>query len=87
MKTVQEFIYLDDRVSSGGGCEVAVTATTICGWVMPRLCGELLYGSRFPLRLKWDVYMTYVNPAILHESKAWNMEERWEFYAGQRDTW
>ena len=28
-----EFTHLGDRVSAGGGCEVAVTARTRCGWV------------------------------------------------------
>ena len=32
MKTVQEFTYLGDRVSAGGGCEAAVIARTRCGW-------------------------------------------------------
>ena len=33
METVREFTYLGDRVSAGGGCEVAVTARTRCWWV------------------------------------------------------
>ena len=42
METVSEFTYLGDRVGAGGGCEVAVTARTRCGWVMFKECGELL---------------------------------------------
>ena len=34
-----------------------------------RECGELLYGSRFPLRLKGAVYKSYVRPAILYGSE------------------
>ena len=52
VKTVSEFTYLSDRVSAGGGCEPAVTARTRSGWVKLRECGELLYGRRFPLKLK-----------------------------------
>ena len=52
MKTVSEFTYLGDRVSASGGCEAAVTAITGCGLVKVRECGELLYGRRFPLKLK-----------------------------------
>ena len=53
VETVMEFTYLGDRVSEGGGYEAAVTSRAICGWVELRECGELLYGRRFPLKLKW----------------------------------
>ena len=43
-------------VSAGGGCEADGTVTTRCGWVKLRECGELLYGRRFPLKLKGAVY-------------------------------
>ena len=70
VETVKEFTYLCDRVSTGGGCEAAVTARR-CWWVMFRECGELLYGRRFPLWLKWTVYKSYVRPAILYGCEAW----------------
>ena len=75
VETVREFTYLGDRVSAGGGCEAAVTARTRCGWVKFMECGELLYGRRFPLRLKGAVYKSYVTPAILYGSEAWCMKE------------
>ena len=53
METVQEFTYLGDTVSAGGGCEAAVTARTRCEWGTLRECGELLFGRRFPLKMKW----------------------------------
>ena len=31
METVKEFSNLDDRINSGGGCEVAVTSSIIIG--------------------------------------------------------
>ena len=37
-------------------------------------CGELLYG-RFPLRLKWSVYQSYVGPAMLYGNEAWCLKE------------
>ena len=74
-------------MSAGGGCE-DVTARTRCGWVKFRKCGELLYGRRFPLRLKGAVYKRYIGPAMLYGSDAWcQMEMRWEFYEGQDDPW
>ena len=31
VETAREYAYFGDRVSAGGGCEAAVTATTRCG--------------------------------------------------------
>ena len=75
VETVQEFAYIGDRVSAGGGCEAAVTARTRCGWVKFRECSELLYGRRFPLWLKLAVYESYVRPAMLYGSEAWCLKE------------
>ena len=66
VKTVSEFTYLGNRVSASGGCQTAVTARTRCGWVKFRECGKLLYGRRFPIRLKGAVYESYIRPAILY---------------------
>ena len=52
VETVKEFTYVGDKMSAGGGCEVDVTARTRCGWVEFMVCGALLCGRRFPLRLK-----------------------------------
>ena len=38
-------------------------------------CGKLLYGRRFPLRLKGAVYKSEVRPAILYGSEAWCLKE------------
>ena len=47
VETVREFTYLCDRVSAGGGCEVAVTARKGCEWVEYMECGGFLYGKYF----------------------------------------
>ena len=74
VETVREFTYLGDSVS--GGCKAAVTSRTRCGWVMFWECGEfLLYGRRFPLRVKWAVYRSYVRLAILYGNEAWCLKE------------
>ena len=75
VETVRKFTYLGERVSAGGGYEAAVTAGTICGWVRCRECGEMLYGRRFPLRLKGAVNKSYVRSAILYGSEAWCLKE------------
>ena len=75
VETVSKFAYLSDRVSAGGGREAAVTAITRCGWVKLRECGELLYGRRFPLRLKGAVHKSYVRPDILYKNEEWRLKE------------
>ena len=75
METVEEYTHLVDRVSAVGGCEAAVTVRARCGWVKFRECGELMYGMRFPIRLKRAVYRSYVRPALLHGSEAWCLKE------------
>ena len=67
VEAVGAFTYLGDMVSAGGGCEAARER---CGWVKFRECGELLYGRRFPLRLKGAIYESYVRPAMLYGSEA-----------------
>ena len=52
----KEFVYLGGWLSAGVEYEAAVTARTGCWLVKFWQCGELLYGRRFPLRLKWAVY-------------------------------
>ena len=75
VETVREFKYLDDRVNACGGCEAVVTAGTRRTWAKPREYGELLYGRRFPLKLKGAVYMSYVRPAMLYGSEARCLKE------------
>ena len=43
----------------------------ICGLVKCRECGELLYGRKFPLKMKVAVYKSYVRPKILNGSEVW----------------
>ena len=76
METVREFTYHGDRVSACEGCEAAVIARTRCVLAKFRECGQLLYGRRFPLKLKGTVYKSYVKPAILYGSEAWCLKER-----------
>ncbi|XP_006813953.1 uncharacterized protein LOC102807557, partial [Saccoglossus kowalevskii] len=75
VETVKEFTYLGDKVSVGGGCEVAVTARARFAWVKFRECGELLYGKRFPLEMKGIVYKSCVRSALLYGSETWCLSE------------
>ena len=62
-------------MNAGGGCGVALTARTTCGWVNIRECSDLLYEKIFPLYLKGSVYKSYVRPAILYGSEGWCLKE------------
>ena len=75
VETVSELQYLGDRVSVSGGCEAVVTSMPGCGWVKFMECSELLYGRRFPLRLKGTVYKSYVGAAILYVSEECCLKE------------
>ena len=75
VKAIQELTYFCDSISAGGGYEAAVPARTRCGWVKIRECVELLYGRRFPLRLKGAVCGKYVRPTILYGSEVWCLKE------------
>ena len=52
-----------------------MTASSRCGWVMFRECGELLHGRRFPLMLYGAFYESYVMPALLYRSEASCLKE------------
>ena len=52
-----------------------MTARTRCGWGKLRECDELLYGRRFPLKLKGSDYGSYVRPAILYGSETWCLKD------------
>ena len=74
-ETVNEFCYLEDRLNTSGSCEAAVTARVRIGWVRFRECGELLFGNRFPLKMKGKVYRCCVRSAILYGSETWCQKE------------
>ena len=80
VEAVIGFRYLGDNVSESGGCEAAVTARAICGWVWLRECCELLYRKMFPLKLKGAIYWSYVWPSVLEGSEAWCLKESKMFF-------
>ena len=68
----------------GSGAEEQLCNTVETVRVKFRDGSELLYGRRFPLRLKGAIYMSYVRSAILHGSEAWYLMES---EMGMRDPW
>ena len=71
VETMNRFRYLGDRLNASGGCEAAVTARLRIGWLRIRECGELLFGNRFPLRMKGKACHCCAKSAILYGSEAW----------------
>ena len=60
VKTVKGFCYLGDRLSASRECEAAVTAKTRLGWRKFREFEEILFGKTFTLRIKRNIYKSYV---------------------------
>ena len=75
VETVNGFCYLGDRIYASGGSEAAVTARIRIDWVGFRECRELLFGNRFPLKMKGKVYGYSVRSAILYGSETWCLKE------------
>ena len=66
----RELACLDDRVSAGGGGEIAGTAITRRWWAKLRESSDLLHGSRFSVKLKGAAHKSYLRQAILYGSEA-----------------
>ena len=75
VETVNGFCCLGDRLNASGGCEAAVTARVKIGWIRLMDCGDLLRGSRFPLKMKGIVYDCCIRSAILYGSEALCLKE------------
>ena len=62
------------------------TARTKCGWVKHRECDKLLYGKKFPVKLKCKVHKNCVKQSILGRSATWCLKEsKMEICDGQKD--
>ena len=73
--TVNGFCYLGDRLNSSGGCDATVIARIRIDWARFRECCELLFGNRFPLRMKSKVYCCCIRSAIKYGSEPWCLKE------------
>ena len=74
-KPYGELTYLGAKVSAGGGCEAAVTAKSRCVRVKLMKSHEMLYGRRFPPKLKGSVYKSHLSPSIPYGSEAQCLKE------------
>ena len=60
---------LDDRKNASGGYEAAATARAKFVWIKFRKCGEILYGRKFSLKMKENIYKTCVRSPMLYCSE------------------
>ena len=72
---IKSFCYLGDRLNASGGSEAAVTPRTRIGWIKLRICGELLHGRKFSLKVKGKMYQSCVISAMLYGSETWYLRE------------
>ena len=73
LKVVDKFCYLGDRLSTGGGCEVAcrTRAMCACGKFMELL--PLLALRGVSLKIKGKIYSACVQSVMLYGSQNWGI--------------
>ena len=71
LEAVQEFCYLGDMLSAGGGCELAAVTRCKNAWGMFRQLLPLLTNRNVPLVTRGRVYSTCVRSVMLHAAEIW----------------
>ena len=84
METVYKFCNLGGRLNSSGGCKAVVTARVRISWIRFKKSRELLFGNRFPLKMKGKVYRCCIRSAILYRSGAWCLKKNEKAILGKR---
>ena len=73
-EVVQEFCYLGDMLSAGGGCELAAITRCKCAWGKFRQLLPLLTNRHLPLLTRGKVYASCVRSVMLHAAETWAMK-------------
>ena len=71
LEVVHEFCYLGDMLSSGGGCELAVTVRCRTAWGKFRELLPVLTNRHLPLTSRGRVYSTCIRSVMLHGAETW----------------
>ena len=74
-ETVQQFCYLGDMLSSGGGAEASSITRTRCAWKKFRELLPILSSRTFSLKKKGSFYEACVRPVLLYGSETWPVKE------------
>ena len=71
LEMVASFCYLDDMLSAGGGCEIAVTNRVKTAWKKFRELLPVLTSHHLSYKTCGHVYSSCVRSAMLHASETW----------------
>ena len=74
LEVVPEFCYLGDKLSAGGGCELAAITRCKCAWGKFRQLLPLLTNRHLPLLTRGKVYSSCVRSVMLHAAETWAMK-------------
>ena len=74
-EAVQQFCYLGDMLSAGGGDEASLVTHTRCAWKKFRLLLPIVSSRTFSLKKKGSFYQACVRPVLLYGSKTWPVKE------------
>ena len=73
--TAQQFCYLGDMLSAGGGAEASSVTGTRCAWKTFCELLPILFSRTFSLKKKGSFYKACVRPVLLYGSKTWPVKE------------
>ena len=68
---VNEFCYLGDTVSAGGGCERAIVTRVRCAWSKFRELQPLLTSRSISLKRRGHLFSSCVRRVLLHAAECW----------------
>ena len=82
-EAAQQFFYLDDMLSAGGGAEASSVTRTKCSWKKFREFLPILSSRTFSLKKKGSFYQACVRPVLLYGSEMSML--RWMSHATFKD--
>ena len=74
LEMVQQFCYLGDMIGAGGGSEEAVRCRIRCAWGKFNKLAPMLTKRGLSLKMKGNLYDTYVRKVLMHGSETWAMK-------------
>ena len=74
-EAVQQFCYLGDMLSAGGGAEASSVTRTRCAWEKFRELLPILSSHKISLKKKGSFYQACVRPVLLYGSETWPVKE------------
>ena len=69
VEKMDRFCYLRDTISSGGGCEIAVSRRCRLGWIKFNEQASILAGRRITMRVRGKICKACVRTAMVYGSE------------------